>query len=578
MAVKFTNNACAESYLPEGASLKDSTVAFWLKFSTLPNSGDADRRHVMGLLGCTYTAEDADDDAYPWRASVIGIDDEFMSRFSGRPCFTVDRGFFYWTWDITDVGNEIDIADGEWHQHTLVSRASSGSLDWYLDGVLQRPADSQIIDSAQWTGDWRRGQPVSEVQIGQEGCDFLGVLAIDAGVELVVTAPDGPMAEAAVWDVALGASDIAKLTAGAPASIVRQNDLVSYQRLFEDAANFVAGPDDVKSPDFALAGYAATIVSTAASSHLITLPAEAAEGQVALLIGTTFASTFTTPSGWSQRETNTTDGETSVLVKTLTAGDLVGVTVTCAGSTRGIWHVYVFNDAQRPVQIDNMETDLEVGERASLFGTNMIKVMYGRTRQTDNTMVLDGAYDELLNSETGAAQADNAHGRLVTGYRGPEWDLITDAATATITGTTDAIRTGTFIISAAIHESGISDGVDIEDHPPAVLSYAVEIESRVLVVMANGRDTGIDQRHDPDAVLDYAWDWSDWLREGEFVRSAITEQSADLTVSAAQHDGQRVFAWVEGGSNAETYPVSCRITTSQGRTDDRTMNLFVLDR
>jgi hypothetical protein len=579
MAVKFTENANAASYLATPAEMKDGTVSFWLKFNTLPPAGTAEMRQVIGLVNVTYTDDaNPDNDAFPFMMALIGANDVFYEKFAGRPALEVTRAFYYWGWDLTDAGNEIDIADGQWHHHCFVSRSSSGALDWYIDGVLQRPADAQVIDSDQWTGDWRRGLPVSDIKVGTEGNDYGEALAAAVGLDLASKAPDGPMAEVAVWGVAIGASDIAKLASGAPASMVRQNDLISYQRLFEGPANFIAGTDGIRSPDFGLAGYAETIVSSPSSSHVVAMPAEAAEGQVALLIGTTFEQTFSTPAGWSLRETNTSDGETSVLTKTLTAGDLAGVTVSCAGSTRGIWHVYVFNDAQRPPQIDLMETDLEVGERAQFDGSNCIKIMYARTRRTDNTLAIDSAYDEVLSSETAANVATTAHGRLVTGYRGPEWDQISDEATATITGTTDGIRAGIFFISAAQRESGMSDGVDIEDHPPAVMAYVAEIESRVFTVKANGRDTGDDQRHDPDARLDYAWDWSDWLRDGEFIASSETEQSADLTVSAAQHDGQRVFIWVEGGSNAETYPVTCRITTNQGRTDDRTMRLFVLDR
>ena len=577
MAIKFTANAAAGTYLPEPVTVKDSTLSFWLKFSTLPENGTAEVRRIVSLIDGNHYGETSDDDAFPFSAYILASDDAFYSLFDGRPAFGFDRGLYYYSWDITGDGIEIDIADGEWHHHTFVSRASSGALEWYIDGVLQREADSQVIDSIAWTGDWRRGLLFSAMTIGTEGLDYTGALADQAGLELYVNAPDGPMAEVAVWNVALGASDVARLVSGAPASLVRQNDLVSYQRLFEGSANFIAGADDVDNSEFGMAGYRETIVSTPASSHVVALPVEAAADQLALMIGTTFAQTFSTPAGWSLRETNTTDGEVSVLSKTLTAADITAgsVTISCAGSTNGIWHVYVFNHADRAAQIDLMETDLEVGERAQFTPNLCIKLMYARTRRTDNTMALDAAYDELLSGETAANSSSTDNGRLVTGYRGPEWDFISDAATAVATGTTDAIRTGIYFVTALLPESGISDGIDVEDHPPAVVAYQATISDAYSVSRS---DIGERKRKDPDARLDYVWDWSAWLEDGDTIATCDVSAPAGITASVGQTDGFRVFSWLSGGSAGETHSVRCRITTSQGRIDDRSMQIQVLDR
>lgn len=91
---------------------------------------------------------------------------------------------------------------------------------------------------------------------------------------------------------------------------------------------------------------------------------------------------------------------------------------------------------------------------------------------------------------------------------------------------------------------------------------------------------------DPDAVLDYAFDWkaathghggSDWLAEGELIESHEVV-SANVTIdSHAESDGI-VTVWVSGAVVDSTARITCRITTNEGRTDDRTIAQRVLNR
>lgn len=88
---------------------------------------------------------------------------------------------------------------------------------------------------------------------------------------------------------------------------------------------------------------------------------------------------------------------------------------------------------------------------------------------------------------------------------------------------------------------------------------------------------------DPDAVLDFAFDWmtQGWLAESE----TITEQTVvaaafpdgDLTVSDISQAGGVVTWWASDGVLG-TVAVTCHITTSEGRQDDRTMTIKVLER
>ncbi len=85
---------------------------------------------------------------------------------------------------------------------------------------------------------------------------------------------------------------------------------------------------------------------------------------------------------------------------------------------------------------------------------------------------------------------------------------------------------------------------------------------------------------DSDAVLDYKWDWSSWLESGETIStktvtadSGITVDSSSITDSSAS-----VTAWLSGGTAGQSYAVACKIVTSNGRTDERTIRVSVVNR
>lgn len=86
-------------------------------------------------------------------------------------------------------------------------------------------------------------------------------------------------------------------------------------------------------------------------------------------------------------------------------------------------------------------------------------------------------------------------------------------------------------------------------------------------------------KKDPDATLDYTMDWSDWL---DPVQDAIiaVEWLPDegLTVANSSHTATTATAMVSGGAVAERLNLTCRITTRDGRTDDRSITLNIVNR
>lgn len=85
---------------------------------------------------------------------------------------------------------------------------------------------------------------------------------------------------------------------------------------------------------------------------------------------------------------------------------------------------------------------------------------------------------------------------------------------------------------------------------------------------------------DPDAVLDYEADWTDWLVDDDtIVTSTWTVPSAGgLTKTTDSHTDTKATVWLSGGTVGAQVAVTNRITTAQGRTEDRTLTFNIRQR
>jgi len=98
---------------------------------------------------------------------------------------------------------------------------------------------------------------------------------------------------------------------------------------------------------------------------------------------------------------------------------------------------------------------------------------------------------------------------------------------------------------------------------------------------------------DPEAVLDYAWNWSDWLDATTTPAESITAHTVTVPTgltldSSAVSNGvntagvtitnSQVTAWISGGTVGTTYRVECLIVTTAGRTDERSLWITVQER
>jgi len=87
---------------------------------------------------------------------------------------------------------------------------------------------------------------------------------------------------------------------------------------------------------------------------------------------------------------------------------------------------------------------------------------------------------------------------------------------------------------------------------------------------------------DPDAVLDYGFDWSDWLAVGETISasewSITLAPDAILVIDSESETTTETLVWLSGGTEGQLYGLTNHITTSAGREDDRSLRVRIRER
>ena len=83
---------------------------------------------------------------------------------------------------------------------------------------------------------------------------------------------------------------------------------------------------------------------------------------------------------------------------------------------------------------------------------------------------------------------------------------------------------------------------------------------------------------DPDATLDFGFDWSDWLARGETITDSQWGVDTGINLELSENTTKATKVWLSGGTVGETYEAVNRVTTSAGRIDDRTLSVRVRER
>lgn len=85
---------------------------------------------------------------------------------------------------------------------------------------------------------------------------------------------------------------------------------------------------------------------------------------------------------------------------------------------------------------------------------------------------------------------------------------------------------------------------------------------------------------DPASILDFSFDWSDWLDNGETISLSVMEATTGLTIDSTTASLTSTTAWLSGGTSGRTYTLTNRITTNHvpARVDERSVTIRVTNR
>lgn len=81
---------------------------------------------------------------------------------------------------------------------------------------------------------------------------------------------------------------------------------------------------------------------------------------------------------------------------------------------------------------------------------------------------------------------------------------------------------------------------------------------------------------DPNATLDYGFNWGPWLN-GDTINSSnwIIESGLEAVPASESYDDTTTRIFLTAGVEGMEYEVTNRITTTGGRADDRTMLIVI---
>jgi len=82
---------------------------------------------------------------------------------------------------------------------------------------------------------------------------------------------------------------------------------------------------------------------------------------------------------------------------------------------------------------------------------------------------------------------------------------------------------------------------------------------------------------DPNAVLEYINDWSDWLN-GDTIATSTWTVPTGITKDSSTNTTTTATIWLSGGTVGENYTAVNHIVTTAGRAEDRSLYFTIVQR
>lgn len=83
---------------------------------------------------------------------------------------------------------------------------------------------------------------------------------------------------------------------------------------------------------------------------------------------------------------------------------------------------------------------------------------------------------------------------------------------------------------------------------------------------------------DPNSILDYGFDWSDWLDTDDTVSTSAWTVPSGITEHSDSKTTTTTTIWLSGGTIGRQYRIQNRIVTADGRTADRSFYVKIENR
>lgn len=82
---------------------------------------------------------------------------------------------------------------------------------------------------------------------------------------------------------------------------------------------------------------------------------------------------------------------------------------------------------------------------------------------------------------------------------------------------------------------------------------------------------------DPSAVKDYGFTWNSWMSSGDTISSSVFSASGDCVVTSSSISSHTTICFVGSGTAGTAQKISNRIVTSQGRTEERSFDMRIIN-